>query len=79
MLFSNKSTLSILFFLLASKPVFTQNIQYSTATAEIINVITANYVKWVNIDSIVNIMVNNYLSDPETIEEIFTQLDPHIK
>ena len=57
--------------------VSAQFIKYDSVMAEITAHIKTKYVEPINIDSIINIMVNQYLSEPETLQKIFAQLDPH--
>lgn len=45
--------------------------------AEITQYIRQNYFTTVNIDSILNAMVHDYLNDPATIVKLFDHLDPH--
>ncbi len=54
-----------------------QQLQYDAVITEISDLIKTKYVEPVNIDSIINLMVNEYLSQPETLQKIFAQLDPH--
>lgn len=44
---------------------------------EIMNFISARYVDSINVDSIVDAFVGDYLNDPATIDELFKALDPH--
>ena len=44
---------------------------------EILNFISQRYVDSINVDSIVDGFVADYLNQPETIEELFKKLDPH--
>ncbi|HNI53045.1 MAG TPA: S41 family peptidase [Chitinophagales bacterium] len=44
---------------------------------EILGYISQRYVDSVNVDSIMDAFVSDYLNDPATIEELFKQLDPH--
>ena len=53
--------------------VSAQFIKYDSVMAEITAHIKTKYVEPINIDSIINIMVNQYLSEPETLQKIFAQ------
>ncbi len=44
---------------------------------EILNFISQRYVDSINVDSIMDAFVGEYLNDPATIEELFKKLDPH--
>lgn len=44
---------------------------------EILNFISQRYVDSINVDSIMDEFVADYLNDPATIEELFKKLDPH--
>ena len=44
---------------------------------EILNFISQRYVDSINVDSIMDAFVADYLNDPTTIEELFKKLDPH--
>lgn len=43
----------------------------------ILGYIDARYVDSINIDSVIDEMVNAYLNDPSTIDDLFKHLDPH--
>jgi len=66
-----------LFLTINYKLLFAQQINYDPAITEITDLIKTKYVEPVNIDSIINLMVNQYLSEAETLQKIFAQLDPH--
>lgn len=44
---------------------------------DILGYISQRYVDSVNVDSIMDAFVGNYLNDPATLEELFKELDPH--
>ena len=44
---------------------------------DILNFISQRYVDSLNVDSLMDTFISNYLNDPETIDELFKQLDPH--
>ena len=44
---------------------------------DILNFISQRYVDSLNVDSLMDTFLSNYLNDPETIDELFKQLDPH--
>jgi len=67
----------LLFLTINYKLLFAQQINYDPAITEITDLIKTKYVEPVNIDSIINLMVNQYLSEAETLQKIFAQLDPH--
>ena len=54
-----------------------QQLKYDSVLTEITNHIKTKYIEPINIDSIINLMINEYLSQPETLQKIFAQLDPH--
>jgi len=67
----------LLFLTINYKSLFAQQIEYDAAITEITDLIKTKYVEPVNIDSNINLIVNQYLSEPETLHKIFAQLDPH--
>lgn len=67
----------LLFLTINYKSLFAQQINYDPAITEITDLIKTKYLEPVNIDSIINLMLNQYLSEPETLQKIFAQLDPH--
>lgn len=61
----------------ASKPKISSNVADTNRISEILNFISYRYVDSINVDSIVDAFVYDYLNNPATIDEIFKKLDPH--
>ncbi len=61
----------------SSKPLITSHEVDDNRISEILKFISYRYVDSVNVDSIMDDFIYDYLNDPETIDEIFKKLDPH--
>ena len=68
---------ALILMLLITNGTSAQTIPYDGHFGEINSLIKSRYLDSVNIDSMVLKMVNDYLNQPETINKILTQLDPH--
>ena len=76
-MFYMKKISTIVIALITYATTSAQQLHYDSVMTEITDLIKTKYVEPVNIDSIINLMVNQYLSEPETLQKIFEQLDPH--
>lgn len=60
-----------------SKPLISEHNRDTSRISEILNFISMRYVDSINVDSIMDAFVYDYLNNPETIDQIFKKLDPH--
>ena len=60
-----------------TKPSLTNYHKENSRIDDIVNFISQRYVDSINVDSIMNAFVGDYLNDPATIDEFFKKLDPH--
>jgi carboxyl-terminal processing protease len=61
----------------AGRPSYASQNTSNQRINDILNFISQRYVDSLNVDSLMDTFISNYLNDPETIDELFKQLDPH--
>ena len=61
----------------SDKPSYGSNSEQTRRIDDIVKFISSRYVDSINVDSIVDVFVADYLNDPEVIDELFKKLDPH--
>ena len=61
----------------AGRPSYASQNTSNQRINDILNFISQRYVDSLNVDSLMDTFLSNYLNDPETIDELFKQLDPH--
>ena len=61
----------------SDKPSYGSNSDQTRRIDDIVNFISSRYVDSIDVDSIVDAFVADYLNDPEVIDELFKKLDPH--
>ena len=61
----------------AGRPSYTSQYAGNQRINDILNFISQRYVDSLNVDSLMDAFVGDYLNKPETIDELFKKLDPH--